>query len=117
MTSWRGGKVVDWNNFLTLAGVFVGAAIAAYVGYSKKWAAKPEHTMLTSVGIELGNREQAERLIGEVHGCRLALEALADKRVDEMEEMHRSLLDRLDAQERREEQEEQRPRRPPPRRR
>ena len=108
---------MDWNNALTLAGVFIGAATAAYVGYSKKWTNKADHTVLAGVGIELGSREQSERLIGEVRGCRLALEALADKQRSEMEELHRSLLDRLDAQERREEQEEQRPRRPPPRRR
>lgn len=106
---------MDWNNALTLAGVFIGAATAAYVGYSKKWTTKIDHPVLAGVGIELGNREQTERLIGEVRGMRVALEILADRRTEEMEEMHKALLERLDAQERREEQEEQRPRRPPTR--
>ena len=116
MTSWRGGRAVDWTNAITLAGVFIGAATAAYVGYSKRWpAGKPENPVLTGIGFELGNREQTERLIAEVHGCRAALEILADRRTEEMEDMHKALLERLD---RREEQEAQRPRRqPPPRRR
>ncbi len=117
MTSWRGGRAVDWTNALTLAGVFIGAASAAYVGYSKRWPAKPDNPVLTGIGIGFGDREMQERLIAEVKGCRLALEVLADKRTDEIEELHRSLLDRMDAQERREEQEEQRPRRQPARRR
>lgn len=117
MTSWRGGKAVDWTNAITLAGVFIGAATAAYVGYSKRWPAKPDNPILTGIALGYGDKEQTERLITEVRGCRIALEALADKQRSEMEELHRSLLDRMDAQERREEQEEQRPRRPAPRRR
>jgi hypothetical protein len=112
----RGERAVDWNNLFTLAGVLIGTATAAYVGYSKKWPAKPD-PVLTGIGFELSNREQTERLIGEVRGCRVALEVLADRRTEEMEDMHKALLERLDAQERREEQEEQSPRRHPPRRR
>jgi chloramphenicol 3-O-phosphotransferase len=56
-------------------------------------------------------------LVVEVTGCRKALEVLADRRTEEVEDMHKAVLERLDAQERREEQEEQSPRRHPPRRR
>ena len=96
-------------------GIITLAAIGRYLTLPK--IRRHADPVLASVGLELGNREQTERLIAEVHGCRLALETLADKRTDEIEELHRSLLDRMDAQERREEQEEQRPRRQPPRRR
>lgn len=99
---------MDWTNAITLAGVFIGAATAAYVGYSKRWPAKPGSPVLTGIALGYGDKEQTERLITEVRGCRIALEALADKRVDEMEHMQKELLERLDAQERR---------RPPPRRR
>jgi hypothetical protein len=104
---------MDWTNAITLVGVFIGAATAAYVGYSKRWPAKPESPMLTAIGVELGNREQTERLISEVHGCRVALEVLADRRTEEFQDMHKELLERLDAQERWQEQQ----RRPAPRRR
>ncbi|MER9937396.1 hypothetical protein [Mesorhizobium sp. M0088] len=90
---------MDWTNAITLAGVFIGAATAAYVGYSKRWPAKPDNPVLTGIALGYGDKEQTERLITEVRGCRVALEALADKRVDEMEHMQKELLERLDAQE------------------
>jgi hypothetical protein len=98
-----------------LAGVFLGAATAAYVGYSKRWPpAKPDHPVLTGIGLGFGDREMHERLIKEIRGMRIALEILADRRTEEMEDMHKALLERLD---RRYEQEESKPRRQPPRRR
>src|ERR1051325_11207160 len=95
MTSWRGRRAVDWTNAITLAGVFIGAATAAYVGYSKRWPAKPDTPVLTGIGWELGTREQAERLIAEVRGIRLAVEVPADRRTEELEDIHQKLLDRL----------------------
>lgn len=117
MTNTRGKRVPDTDSLKSAAAfiAFVLAGLWAYFRPQRRPAT--QNPVLTGVGIELGNREQTERLIGEVHGCRIALEALADKRVDEMEDMHKALLERMDAQERREEQEEQRPRRQPPRRR
>ena len=105
---------MDWTNAITLAGVFIGAATAAYVGYSKRWPPPKQDPILTGIGIGFGDREMQERLIAELHGCRVALEVLADRRTEEMEEIHRELLARLD---RKEEQEESRPRRQPARRR
>lgn len=97
-----------------VAGVYGGVILLAALG---RYVALPRHAakhdpVLAGVGIELGNREQTERLIGEVHGCRIALEVLADRRTEEFEEMHKELLERMDAQERR-----HAPRRPPPTRR
>lgn len=51
--------------------------------------------------MELGSREQTERVITELAGIRKALEVLADKRTAEIEDIHKTLLERLDAQERR----------------
>ena len=66
---------------------------------------------LTGIGMAWGEREQIERMIGVQERIARSLEILADRRTEEMEEIHRTLLDRLDARERREEQEEPRPRR------
>lgn len=94
-------------------GIIMLAALGRYLTLPRH-VAKTTDPVLAGVGLELGNREQTERLIIEVRGCRIALEALADKRTSEMEEMHKEVLERLD---RREEQEESGPRRHTPRRR
>jgi hypothetical protein len=90
--------------------VVVIGAIGQYLKSLKTTPA--QSSVLQGVGIELGNREQTERLIGVQTRIAVALEALADKRTSEMEDIHRELLDRLD---RREEQEEAQ-RRPDPQR-
>ena len=108
MMHMHGVPAVEPNDLLTLAGVFVGGIIMGIVGYLRsKPAARTDH--IKSIGVEFGNREQSERQI-EVLVRISALEVLADKRTTDIEEIHRSLLDRLDAQERREEQEESLPR-------
>lgn len=80
--------------------------------------AKPLDPVLVGIGIGYGDKEQAERLIAATVRMAVAMETLADKRTGEMVDIHKALLERLDAQQRREEQEEQRPRRsvrrPPP---
>lgn len=96
--------------------VVIVSAIGNYLRTLKE-KPRPIDPVIAGIGIGYGDREQTERLILEVRGCRIALEALADKRADEMEEMQQALLDRLDDAARRKEQEEQRPRRAPPRRR
>ena len=111
MMAWRGGRAVDWNSIFTLTGVAVGTGVAAFIGYSKKWPVKQtQDPVLAGIGFELGNREQSKQMVEAMTRCAVALEILADKRTDEMEDMHRALLERLDAQERREEQEEAKPR-------
>ncbi len=97
--------------------VIVIGAIGNYLRSLKGNSAITHGPVLAGIGMELGNKEQTERVIVELAGIRKAVEILADKRTDEIEEMHRALLDRLDAQERREEQEEQSPHKPPIRRR
>lgn len=74
------------------------AAAGRYMTLPKR-AAKHD-PVIAGVGIELGNREQTDRLIAEVHGCRVALEVLADRRTEEFQDMHKELLERMDAQER-----------------
>ncbi|MER9196416.1 hypothetical protein NKI13_24545 [Mesorhizobium australicum] len=102
-----------------IASAYGGIILLAAVG---RYLTLPRHAakndpVLAGVGLELGSREQTERLIGEVHGIRIAVEILADRRTEEFQEMHQELLERMDTQERRKEQEEQKPRRQPPRRR
>lgn len=80
-------------------------------------AVKATDPVLAGIAVAFGDREQGERLITVLERCAKALEALADKRADEMEEMQKALLERLDAADRRAEQEEQKPRRQPARRR
>lgn len=93
--------------------------VSAIGNYLRALKEKPRgmDAVVAGVGFGFGDKEQCERVISVLERCARALEALADKRTDEMEEMHKALLERLDAQERREEQEEQVPRRHPPRRR
>jgi hypothetical protein len=67
--------------------------------------------------LAFGEHDQMERLIGQTKRIADSMDVLADKRKDELEEIHRALLNRLDMQERREEQEEPRRRPDPPRRR
>jgi hypothetical protein len=93
--------------------VVVIGAIGQYLK-SLKTTPQSQSSVLQGVGIELGNREQTERLIGIQTRIAVALESLADKRTSEMEEIQRKLLERLD---RREEQEEAGRRPDPPRRR
>jgi hypothetical protein len=100
---------------LKSAAAFIAFVLAGLWAYFRpQRAAPPSNSILAGVGIELGNREQTERLISEVHGIRVAVEILADRRTEEMEDIHRELLERLDRQE---EQEESGPRKHPPRRR
>ena len=92
----------------------VGAivVVGAIGNYLRGLKARPQDPVLTGIGIELGNREQTERLISVQTRIAVAMETMADKRTTEMEDIHRELLERLD---RREEQEESR-RRPDPQR-
>jgi NADPH-dependent 2,4-dienoyl-CoA reductase/sulfur reductase-like enzyme len=72
--------------------------------------------VIAGIGMAYGDKEQTERLIAVQTRIAVALKVLADRRTDDMAEMHKALLDRFDARERREEQEEQKPRRQPRRR-
>ena len=93
-------------------GVALVIIIGAIGTYLRSLREKPRglDPVLAGVGLGFGDKEQTERLIALHERIATALEILADKRTDEMADMHRALLERLDAQKRREEQEEQRPR-------
>lgn len=101
---------------LSAAGVALVIIIAGIGNYLRSLRDKPRPVdpVLAGVGLAFGDKEQTERLISVHMRVAAALETLADKRTDEMAEMHRQLLDRLD---RRAEQEEASPRRQPRRRR
>lgn len=115
MTHMRGARSVEASEIITLAGVFVGGILAGAIGYLRKAPASQQQPVLQGIGMELGNKEQSERLIEQVKRIADGMDILSDKRTDEFQDMHKALLERLDAQERREEQEEQRPRKPLPR--
>lgn len=72
----RGEMDVDLNEVVTLIGVFAGTALAAYFGYFRQ--PKPprqQDSVLTGVGLELGNRQQLDMLIVAVNRVADAIEA------------------------------------------
>ena len=91
--------------------VVILGAIGNYLRSLKARPSQPD-AILRGIGMELGE-EQTERMIVQFTRIADSVAVLADKRTDEMEEIHKTLLDRLDMQERRKEQEEQQPRRVP----
>lgn len=104
---------------ITTAAVGVVVFIGAIGNYLRTLKERPAHradAVVAGIALGYGDKEQTERVIVLLGRMTASLEALADRRTDEMEDMHKALLERLDAQERREEQEEQIPRRHPARR-
>lgn len=96
---------------------FILAGLWAYLKNPK--ASPPTNSVLGTIGMEYGNREQTERLITQVTRCADSLAVLADKKTDEAADLHDRLLRKLEDDERehhRMEQEDQRPRKMPPRR-
>lgn len=80
---------------VTLAGVLIGTALAAYIGYFRKNAAPPPtDPVLTSVGLELGNRKQIDQIITELK--RIA-DALTDKNTAGINERLDHLAETVDA--------------------
>ena len=112
MTPMRGARLVDLHDLITNAAFFIIALIAGAGAYLRRRPrpAPAVDPVVAGVGFGLMERQQAEQLIEQVKRCAVALEVLADRRTEEMEDIHKALLERLDAQERREEQEEPRPR-------
>lgn len=88
-----------WANL----GILLAAAVAALAGYfgpkifGRTPASSPSPTspVITGVGLELGNREQTERLITAVNGVAAAIR---DKKQDEMQETMSDLLEELKRQ-------------------
>jgi undecaprenyl pyrophosphate synthase len=86
-----------------LGAIFIG--IAAVGNYIKNNKEKPKSmdTVLTSIGVGYGDRDQIERAIAQITRMASALEILADKRTDKIEQA----LERLDEEERRERKRQQ----------
>ena len=91
--------------------IVVIGAVGRYLS-SLRAPPPPQGPVLTGIGLGWSDREQTERMFAMIERIAKALETIADKRTSEMENMHRTLLARLDAQRRSEEQEEQEPRSP-----
>lgn len=88
--------MVDWDSIAVLIGAGLGAAVAAYFGYSKKWPDKPQQDpVLAGIGLELGNREQGDRLITEVAGIRKAVETIADRKQNDMQDTLEEIVEQL----------------------
>lgn len=103
---------------LGTAGVGAVVLIGAIGNYLRSLREKPRASdpVIAGIGLAFGDREQSERMISALTRMAAAMEILADRRTDEMADIQKALLERLDAQERREEQEQERSRRPPRRR-
>ena len=85
--------------FWTNAGILVAALVSGAYAYFKQ-PKKPElisppAAVITGVGMELGSREQTERLITAVNGVAAAIR---DKKQDEMQDTMDSLLEELKRQ-------------------
>ncbi len=82
------------TDLVTLAGVFVGGIIAAWIGYKQKPnPPSSQAAVMAGVGFELGNREQMGMLIHEVK--RIA-DALTDKNAETITDRLDELTQRLD---------------------
>ncbi|MGX9145958.1 hypothetical protein [Mesorhizobium sp. 128a] len=92
------------NEYWVPIGVFLGTAFAAFIGYFRKVPPpKTPDPVIAGIAVGFGDREQSERVIteiramtAEVRGCRVALEVLADRRTEEIEDMQQKLLEQLD---------------------
>ncbi len=96
MTHMRGAEMIDPSatDLVTLAGVFVGGIIAAYIGYKQKpTPPSGQAAVMAGVGYELGNREQMAMLTHEVK--RIA-DALTDKNAETITDRLDELTQRLD---------------------
>lgn len=102
---------MDTTDILTNIGVLVGTAVAAWIAYKTKnpySRDQSQNSVVAGVGIELGNREQTERLIAEQKRCAdgimqiaSGVAVLADKKqaamevkMDEMQEVLERLAER-----------------------
>ena len=88
------------TNIGSSIGWLLAAGLSGLVMYWRTRPAKPieQNPVLTGIGMELGNKEQTERLIAQVERCADSLEVLADRRTAEIDDKmddFRSLLARL----------------------
>jgi len=94
---------VDTTEIWTNLGIFFGGiflAIAAYYGKKVPPAPPASSPVLASVGLELGNRDQVERMIHELKRIADALQSLSDHRQADMQDAMEELLEKMRAAER-----------------
>lgn len=98
MTHSGGAIMIDASatDIVTLAGVFVGGVLAAWIGYKQKPPPPTNQAaVMAGVGFELGSREQMAALTSEVK--RIA-DALNDKNAEGISDRLDELAKRLDEQ-------------------
>ncbi|CDX26609.1 hypothetical protein MPL3356_60464 [Mesorhizobium plurifarium] len=91
-------KTDEWRTMdipaeVWIAGAYGGIIVLAAVG---RYLTKPKEATRDPViaGIALGFGD--ERFLALLTRCAVALEALADRRTEELTEMHQQLIERLD---------------------
>jgi hypothetical protein len=90
------------NELVTLAGVFVGTAVAALIAYLKKPVPKPEpNAIVTGIGLELGNRLQLDEMNMQLRRIADAAEILADRKQAELSETLKELVEKVEDLDRR----------------
>jgi glutamate dehydrogenase/leucine dehydrogenase len=91
---------INLHDFFTYAGVFVGGIVLALAGYRKKPKPSEPETVVTGIGVELGNRHQTDQLIAIGLRIAVSLEMLADKKQAGMEAKIDRILEDLEERER-----------------
>ena len=88
---------MEQPDFWANAGVLIAAAVAALAGYygprvfGKSPPAKVD-PVLSGIALALGDKEQSERIIATLERIARALEAIADKRQNDMQETLEELV-------------------------
>ena len=91
----RGEVPVTINEFLTYAGVFVGGLLMAIAGYRKKPPPAATDPVVSSVGLEFGNRMQMDEMIAQLTRCADSLAILADRERADIKDALEDLLERI----------------------
>lgn len=96
---------VEGSEIWTNIGLLVGGvmlAIAAYRGKTVPPAPRQQsEAVLADVGLELGNRDQQERMIHELKRIADAMQSLSDHRQANMQDLMGELLDKMRSAEKR----------------
>jgi hypothetical protein len=94
----KAGRKVDQTEILTNLGVVLTGTLAILAAYFKKGTPieTRQSAIMTSVGVEIGNRQQADEMIKALH--RIA-DILEDKKQRGIEADLKEILERLDEHE------------------
>lgn len=98
-----GGKRMLDSDFLNNVAVLVVAVIVGLIGYFRRPRKKGVTTTMTAIGLGWLEREQTERMLSSIDGqakaqVRMAeaLEAMADKKANEMTDQLKELVEQVD---------------------